>query len=119
MVERMVENYQNNRPDRNSNIDQNNQGTIEGENGRPNGQNEGLNENQNNDQNNVRRNETNDINISICHDHNLEYTVCKLTFLVCWFEINNLTFQFVLHIDAAIVINVHLTEEILTVTPYL
>ena len=58
-------------------IDQNNQGTIEGENGRPNGQNEGLNENQNNDQNNVRRNETNDINISICHDHNLGLQVCQ------------------------------------------
>ena len=83
LVERMVEDYQNNRPDRN----QNNQETIGGENGRPNGQNEGLNENQTNDQNNVPENVTNGNNIDICPDHNLEYTVCKLTFLVCWFEI--------------------------------
>ena len=91
----MVEDYQNNHPDRNSNINQNNQETIGGENGRPNGQNEGLNENQNNDQNNVPENVTNGNNIDICHDHNREYTVCKLTFLVCWFEIINLTFKFV------------------------
>ena len=83
----MVEDYQNNRPDRN----QNNQETIGGENGRPNGQNEGLNENQTNDQNNVPENVTNGNNIDICHDHNLEYRVCKLTFLVCWFEIINST----------------------------
>ena len=75
----MVENYQNNHPDRNSNIDQNDQATIGDENGRPNGQNEGLNENQYNDQN-VLENEANDNNINLCQAHNLEFTVCKLTF---------------------------------------
>ena len=70
----MVENYQNNRADRNSNIDQNDENGDE--NGRPNVQ----NENQYNDQNNVPENEANVNNINLCQDHNLEFTVCKLTF---------------------------------------
>ena len=75
----MVENYQNNRADRNSNIDQNDQATIGDENGRPNGRNEGSNGNHFNDQN-VLENEANDNNINLCQAHNLEFTVCKLTF---------------------------------------
>ena len=84
----MVENYQNNRADRNSNIDQNDQATIGDENGRPDGQNEDLNGNQYNDQNNVPENEANDNNINLCQAHNLEFTVCKLTFFfqLDWFQ---------------------------------
>lgn len=84
----MVENYHNNRADRNSNIDPNDQATIDDENGRPNGQNEGVNENQYNDQNNVPENGANGHRINLCPDHNSEFRVCKLTFFfqLDWFQ---------------------------------
>ena len=88
LVERIVENYQNHRPDRNFNIDQNGN-----ENARPNEHNEGVNGNQNIDQNNVPGDETDDNNINLCLDHNLEFTVCKLTFFFSWVETNDCSFS--------------------------
>ena len=75
LVERIVENNQNNRPGRNLNIDQNGE-----ENARPNEHNEGVNGNQNNDQNNVPGNEADDNRINLCPVHRSEFRVCKCTF---------------------------------------